>query len=333
MKTLLEQAFSGKSFDRDAAEWAMQQIIQGVFLPEQLGAFLGALATRMPTSEELTGFARALRREMIAVPVKGQSLDTCGTGGDGGKTFNISTAVALVLAAQDIQVVKHGNRAVSSRSGSADVLEELGIPVQSDPEAVLRSLKQHSVGFCFAPAFHPALKTVAPIRRSLGVRTIFNLLGPLCNPGQVSHQVLGVFAPELTPVMAEALKNLGVAEAMVVSALDGLDEISLSGPTQISHLKEGEVQTFVLFPEDLGLETVPMEAVAGGDALSNARLIERIFAGVERGAPRQIVALNAAAALLITGKTESLKAGLLLALDVLGSGRVQEKLESLSVKP
>lgn len=333
VKTLLQMAFSRQPFGSTDAEAIMGEIIQGQLLPEQLGAFLGALATRLPEAAELTGFARALRRAMVTVPVSGPSLDTCGTGGDGGKTFNISTAVALLLAAQGIQVVKHGNRAVSSRSGSADVLEALGIPVQSSPEAVLASLGRHSVGFCFAPAFHPALKTVAPIRRNLGVRTVFNLLGPLCNPAQVSHQVLGVFAPELTEVMANALQALGVTEAMVVSAHDGLDELSLSGPTRIAHLKNGSVHSFDLHPEELGLETVPLSAVAGGDALENARLIEAIFQGQERGPARQIVLLNAAAALLVTGQVEDLREGLNLAAQNLDAGAAAETLRQLAEVP
>jgi len=329
MKTLLQAAFSGQPFDMFSAESAMNQIIQGDFSPEQLGAFLGALATRHPTAQELTGFARALRQAMIPVGIEGQSLDTCGTGGDGGKTFNISTAVSLVLAAQGVQVVKHGNRAVSSRSGSTDVLEELRIKVQSNSDDVIKSIERYSIGFCFAPAFHPALKTVAPIRRNLGVRTVFNLLGPLCNPAQATHQVLGVFSPALTSVMAGALNHLGVQEAMVVSALDGLDEISLSGPTQVSHLKEGLVHDYILNPEDLGLKTQPLEAVAGADAAYNARLIEDIFTGKEQGAPRDIVALNAAAALHITGHSESLETGLEKAYQLIDSGAVMEKLESL----
>lgn len=330
---VLQQAFSQKPFDHQQARSIMQAIIHEQFAPAPLGALLGALATRPPSSAELSGFAQALRSAMIPVALSPEqarcALDTCGTGGDGGKTFNISTAVALLVSACEVPVVKHGNRAVSSRSGSSDVLEALGLPVQQSAQEVEQALHQHHLGLCFAPAFHPALKSVAPIRRSLGVRTVFNLLGPLCNPAKVERQVLGVFSPQYTRIMAESLQALGSQAVMVVSALDGLDEISLSGPTQVSELRGGEILDYTLQPEDLGLQSADPQSVAGGSPDENARLIEAILNGQKQGAPREIVCLNAAAALKVAGRAQDLKAGLQQAYEVIDSGRAHAHLQSL----
>lgn len=334
---ILKQAFAQKPFAHKQAHALMQAIIQEHFAPEQLGALLGALGTRKPEVTELSGFASALREAMIPVQLNAEqaktALDTCGTGGDGGKTFNISTAVALVVSAAGVPVVKHGNRAVSSRSGSSDVLEALGLPVQQSAQEVEKALQKQALGLCFAPAFHPALKTVAPIRRNLGVRTVFNLLGPLCNPARVANQVLGVFSPEYTEVMARSLQALGSQHVMVVSALDGLDEISLSGPTQISELHQGQISNYQLTPEDLGLSSAPLEAVAGGDARANAQLIENIFKGSETGPPLEIVCLNAAAAFKVSGQSRDLQRGLAQARELIASGRVLAHLNDLRQAP
>jgi len=262
------------------------------------------------------------------VNIPGMSLDTCGTGGDGGNTFNVSTAVALLVASLGVPVVKHGNRAVSSQSGSADVLEALGISLQQSPESVQAAVADHQFGFCFAPAFHPAMKAVAGIRRNLGVRTVFNLLGPLCNPAQVTHQILGVYDPALTELMAQVLNHLGLKSALVVSSLDGLDELSLAGPTQVTELRNKTLRTYQLSPEDAGLRTQSLSGTEGGSPADNALILQKIFQG-ETGPCRDLVLYNAAAALWIVDRVDNLSAGVDLAVQALDDGRVLDLIERL----
>ncbi len=328
LRELLEQICEGQPLDRDQAQQALTAMIDESAPPEVTGALLGAIRTRGASAAEIEGFARGLRAHCLPVSIPGISLDTCGTGGDGGNTFNVSTAVALVVASLGVPVVKHGNRAVSSQSGSADVLEALGIPLQQSPEKVQAAVAEHQFGFCFAPAFHPAMKAVATIRRNLGIRTVFNLLGPLCNPAQVSHQILGVYDPDLTLVLAEVLNNLGVQSALVVSSLDGLDELSLAGPTQVTELRSRKLRTYQVNPEDAGLRTQALTGTEGGSPTENAQILKRIFAG-ERGPCRDLVLYNTAAALWIVDQVESLSAGVDLAAEALDNGRVLSLIERL----
>lgn len=328
MKAVLEQIFAGGALSGVQAEEVLGEILSGEVPPEVTGALLGALRMRGENPDEIAGFARALRGRMQRVATPGMAMDTCGTGGDGANTFNVSTAVGLLLASLGVPVVKHGNRAVSSACGSADVLEALGVPVQDTAAGVLEALERSHFGFCFAPAFHPVLKTVAPIRRNLGVRTVFNLLGPLCNPAAVSHQLLGVYDRRLTPVLAEVLRELGVSEAMVVSSHDGLDELSLADSTQVSHLKDGEIKTYDLSPEDAGIQRQSLEQLRGGSAAENAEILTAIFSG-KTGPERDIVCLNAAAALVVAGKASDLREGAILAGEALSEGKVLKTLDLL----
>lgn len=329
MKNILETLLAGQPLACDAAEAVLDRILNGEVPPEVTGALLAALRMRGESPPEIVGFARALRARMQKVETGlPLTLDTCGTGGDGGVTFNVSTAVGLVLASLGVPVAKHGNRAVSSQSGSADVLEALDIPLQHNSEGVRQALQTTGFGFCFAPSFHPVLKEVASLRRALGVRTIFNLLGPLCNPAEVTHQLLGVYDRSLTPVLAEVLSELGTTAALVVSSEDGLDELSLAAPTQVSQLKDGVIKTFLLTPEEAGLPRQSLAQLEGGTAAQNAALLERIFAG-EKGAARDLVCYNAAAALWITGHAEDLRAGAALAGEALDQGRVLSTLAQL----
>lgn len=328
MKDILKQVIARHSLTQEQAESVMTGILNEQYKPEQIGAFMIALQMKGEHRDEITGFARTLRAHMQSIPVKKAAMDTCGTGGDGANTFNISTAVSFVLASLGVPVVKHGNRAVSGKCGSADVLEVLGLPTLTTVESVMASLEHFDYAFCFAPAFHPALKTVAELRKNLGVRTAFNLLGPLCNPAKTSHQIMGVFDITLTDTMAEVLGELGSEEAMVVASVDGLDEISLAGPTKVSHLKEGQVRTYHITPEDAGLETQSLKGIEGGNAEENARIILDIFEGTT-GPARDIVLLNSAAALQIFGKVESLKEGAEMAAKALDEGQVKAHFERL----
>lgn len=329
MKQVLEQIFAGQTLNAIQAEDVLGQILSGEIPPEVTGAFLGALRLRGEDATEIAGFARALRRHMHRVDTPHQiTLDTCGTGGDGANTLNVSTAVGLIVASLGIPVVKHGNRAVSSQCGSADVLEALGIPLQQTPEGVIEALDRTQFGFCFAPAFHPVLKSVAPLRRNLGVRTVFNLLGPLCNPAEVSHQLLGVYDPRLTPLMAEVLQQLDVTEALVVSSYDGLDELSLAGPTRVSQLKNGQINTYEIQPEDAGLKRQALTGIGGGTAEVNAQLLLELFEG-KRDQARDLVCYNAAAALMVAGAANNLREGFSLANEAIDSGKTLNTLNAL----
>jgi len=304
---VIARVVRGEALEEAAMEAAMETILAGEATPAQIAAFAVALRMRGETAEELAAAARVMRRRAKPLALStGRLLDTCGTGGDGAGTFNISTTAAIVVAACGVRVAKHGNRAVSSRCGSADVLEALGIPLDADPERVRASLDEVGIAFLFAPAFHGALKHAAPVRRELGLRTFFNLLGPLANPAGASHQLLGVYDESRVAQVAHVLAALGVEGAWVVHGAGGLDEVSPSGPTRVAVLKGGAVTERVVEPPDFGLEPVPFEALAGGDAIVNARIARSILGG-ERGAPRTAVVMNAAAALCAAGETEDLR--------------------------
>ena len=317
----------------DEAAAAMEAIMDGQAQPAQIAGFLIGLAMKGERPAEIVGLARTMRAKAVRL---GRSFapvfDTCGTGGDRAHTFNVSTVAALVLAACGVRVAKHGNRSVSSRCGSADLFEALGVNVSATPEAAERCLEQAGIAFFFAPTFHPSMRHAAQTRRELGVRTAFNLLGPLTNPAGATRQLVGVPRPELTELVARSLAQLGSERAWVVHGADGLDEISTTGYTKISECREGAVNTFYLHPADVGLPKAAPEALRGGDAEANAAIARRILAG-ERGAPRDIVLLNAGAALLIAGQAPSVPDGIAVAADAIDSGgaaRVLDMLAALS---
>lgn len=313
----------------DEAGAAMDEIMEGRAQPAQIAGLLVALAMKGERPAEVVGLARTMRARATKLsrtfhPV----FDTCGTGGDRAHTFNVSTIAALVLAACGVRVAKHGNRSVSSRCGSADVFEALGVNVAAPPPVVERCLDEAGVAFFYAPTFHPSMRHAAQTRRDLGVRTAFNLLGPLTNPAGATRQLVGVPRPELTELVARSLALLGAERAWVVHGADGLDEISTTGYTKVSECRDGAVNTFYLHPSDAGIPKAAPEALRGGDAATNAAIAKRILAG-ERGAPRDIVMLNAAASLLIAGDVRSLEDGLARAARALDEGGAAGVLERL----
>jgi anthranilate phosphoribosyltransferase len=331
VKAYLQKLFKSHDLTREEAQAATTLIMQGAVSVEETAGFLGALAGKGETVDEIVGCASSLRAHAVALQPRRQDLiDVCGTGGDGAETFNVSTCNALVLAAAGLGVCKHGNRAVSSRCGSADVLEALGVAIDMPSDRASAAIETHGFAFLFAPHYHPAMKHVGPVRRALGVRTVFNLLGPLANPAPVKQQVLGVFDPKLVPMMAEALQKLGTEAALVVCGEGGLDELSLSGPSQVSQLKAGRVEHFTLSPEDFGLTRAPLEALKGGDKEANARIVEAILRG-ERSPRRDIVVMNAGAALVISGRAKSWREGAAQVAAVIDSGRAYETLEKIRV--
>lgn len=326
---LLKVVLSGRALDRAQARAAMNALIGGGVTDAQAGAFLAALRVRGETVPELIGFAEAMRARAVKVKAKRRPLlDTCGTGGDGSGTFNISTTVAFVAAGAGAAVAKHGNRAVSSRSGSADVLEALGVRTDITPRLAAECVDVAGVGFLFAPAHHPAVAKVGPIRRQLGTRTVFNLLGPLSNPAGAKRQLLGVYSTALVAPLAEALKALGAEDAMVVSSKDGLDELSLSGPTVVARLRGGKVTVSEVTPESVGLKRRPLKALAGGDADKNAWITRAVLFG-ESGPARDVCLLNAAAALMVVGLARDWKEGLSMAEESIDSGRAAASLAIL----
>ena len=325
IRTLVEK----KDLTAKEAHAAMTEIMEGVATSAQIAAFLVALRMKGETITEVTEFARVMREHVVPVrPTRRPLVDTCGTGGDGLNTFNISTTAAFVAAGAGAAVAKHGNRSVSSKCGSADVLEALGIKVQQSPEEVARYVDEVGIGFMFAPAYHPAMKHAGPVRRELAMRTVFNALGPLTNPAGAEAQVIGVYAPALTEMHAAALANLGCKRAFVVHGLDGMDEISTLGATRITELRDGESRTYGLTPEEVGLRRARPEELAGGTPEENAELLVAILNGRE-GAPREIVLLNAAAAIAAAGLADTLSDGIALAREAVDSGRALRTLREL----
>jgi len=295
----------------------------------QMAALLVALASKGETADEITGAAEAMRQRAVAVSHRVQGVvDTCGTGGDGKGTFNISTAAALVTAAAGVPVAKHGNRSVSSQSGSADVLEALGIAPESTPDAAAQALADIGICFMFAPLFHPAMREVMPVRQALGVRTLFNVVGPLTNPAGAKRQVMGVYARELVDVIATVLRDLGSEHALVVHGADGLDELTVTGTTHVAEVRRGRIEQRDVTPKDFGLKVAAPEALHGGDPAENARLLEALLDG-EDGALADVTALNAGAAIYVGGKAESVRDGVLVARNAIASGAARETLEAL----
>ncbi|MFO7295571.1 MAG: anthranilate phosphoribosyltransferase [Caldicoprobacter sp.] len=322
----LKKIVSGEHLTQQEAALAMDDIMDGNATPSQIGAFLVALRMKGETIPEITGCAVSMRLKAKRVELDDYAIDTCGTGGDGGRTFNISTAVAIIAAAAGVKVAKHGNRAVSSKSGSADVLEALGVKIEMSPEMVVECIKRTHIGFLFAPHYHVSMKNVVGPRRELGVRTIFNILGPLTNPAGVKGQVLGVYDRRLVHSLAEVLKNLGTQRALVVHGMDGLDEITTTTRTIVSEIKGGEIIDYEIDPAEYGIPYARLQDIAGGDAKHNAELIMRILKG-ERGPARDIVLLNAAAALYVGNAAESIREGLEKATYLIDSGAAYEKLK------
>lgn len=335
----LKKLIARENLSRAEAEACMEQILSGNANDPLIAALLIALRMKGETVDELVGFATAMRRHAVKIFPDGHShademlVDTCGTGGDGCDTFNISTATAFVVAGAGVRVAKHGNRAASSRTGAADVLEQLGVVIDQPPERVRQAIEQIGIGFLFAPAVHTAMKHAIPARRALGVRTVFNLLGPLTNPAGATAQVVGVSSPHHTELLARALAQLGVKRAFVVHGADGLDEISLSAETHVAELNAGAIRAYKLSPEDFGFHRAPSGAYAGGDAKHNAEIIHKILGRSllyrEHTPHREIVLVNAAAALVAAGRAGNFRDGVNLAADSIDSGSAREKLDAL----
>jgi anthranilate phosphoribosyltransferase len=326
---VLTRVATGATLDRAAAAHAMGIIMDGEATPAQVGAFLLGLRARGETVDEITGCAEAIRARAVAVPHQYDGLvDTCGTGGDGAGTFNVSTTAAFVVAGAGVRVAKHGNRAISSRTGSADVLEALGITVDmAGPEAA-GALAEVGITFLFAPAFHAAMRHAAPVRRELGTRTVFNVLGPLCNPAGATVQIVGVFDRSLVRPLAEVLAGLGGSRAFVVHGSDGLDELTVTGPSHVAEWDGRTVREYTLDPASLGLPPRRAEELAGGTADMNAGILRGVLQG-EAGGPRDIALLNAAAALTAAGAAAGIEEGLELARTSIDSGAAASRLEAL----
>jgi anthranilate phosphoribosyltransferase len=307
----------------------MNQIMTGEASPLQVAAFLTALRMKGETVDEITGAARVMREKAHRVNVGAKTvLDTCGTGGDQKGTFNISTTVAFVLAGAGVNVAKHGNRSVSSQSGSADVLAALGVKVDAPKERVEQCIAQIGIGFLFAPLLHEAMKYAMQPRRDIGIRTIFNILGPLTNPAMATHQLIGIYSGALVGMIALVLKNLGSARAMVVHGLEGLDEISLCGPTKVAELRNGEVKEYAVEPERFGLTRCRLEELHGGNPDESAAIVRGILDG-KKGSPRDVVLLNGGAALYVSGSAATIEDGIRLAADSIDSGKARQKLSQL----
>lgn len=331
---------SRATLSREQARELMQQIVAGELSDIEIAGLVGALAARGEAPAEVAGFVDVMRSEVTRIPLSPEEqallVDTCGTGGDASRTFNISTAAALVAAAAGASIAKHGNRAITSQCGSADVLEALGVPVDLSPEAASSVLRRYRFAFLHAPSLHPAMKVVMPVRRAIKVRTVFNLLGPLTNPAGASAQVMGVYAQHAVALVAETMALLGTRHAFVVhgtaeepdGTVRGLDEISISGPTYLAEVRNGVVSLSTITPEEMGLERAPMSALAGGDAKENAAILTSIFAG-ERGPRRDIVLLNAAAVLVAADLSADLQTGIALAAQTIDSGAVTKLLDQL----
>jgi anthranilate phosphoribosyltransferase len=328
--TLIEKLQRRQDLSTDEASAAMDEIMEGRAQPAQIAGLLIALAMKGERPSEVVGLARTMRARATKLSRRHEDVfDTCGTGGDRAHTFNVSTVAALVVAACGVPVAKHGNRSVSSRCGSADLFEALGVNIAAAPSIVERCLGEARIAFFFAPTFHPSMRHAAPTRRDLGVRTAFNLLGPLTNPAGAARQLVGVPRPELTELVARSLGLLGSTRAWVVHGADGLDEISTTGYTKISEYRDGAVNTFYLHPGDVGLAKAPAEALRGGDAAENARIARHVLSGAP-GPAREIVLLNAGASLLIAGAAASIAEGIRRASEALESGAAAGVLERLT---
>ena len=333
IKSAIRTVVDGGSLNADQAAAAMDQIMTGGVTPAQIGAFVTALRMRGETVEEIAGFASAMRRHALRVevdPGAGVVVDTCGTGGDASGTFNISTTAAFVIAGAGVRVAKHGNRSVTSKCGSADLLEGLGVAIELSPAAVARCVNEVGIGFMYAPAFHPAMRFVGPTRREIGIRTVFNILGPLTNPAGARHQLIGVGHPGIAQKLASALSRLGSARAVLVHAEEGLDELGLSGASTVTEFdaKAGEVRSYTISPADVGLATATAGSLAGGDVTENARITLGVLSG-EPGPRRDVTLINAGAGIYSAEAAASIAEGVALATAAIDSGRAMERLDRL----
>ena len=328
LKSIIAKVATGATLSREEAASAFDRMMSGEATPSQLGGLLMALRVRGETIDEITGAVSAMRAKMLRVEAPADAIDVVGTGGDGSGSVNVSTCAAFIVAGAGVPVAKHGNRALSSRSGAADVLSALGVRIDISPQQVSRSVSEAGIGFMFAPAHHPAMKNVNPTRVELATRTIFNLLGPLSNPAGVTRQMVGVFSRQWVLPLAQVLKNLGSESVWVVHGSDGLDEITLTGPTFVAALEKGTIRSFEVSPEDVGLKRVAGEALKGGDADANARALRSVLEGL--ASPYRDVALfNAAAALVVAGRAKDLREGVALGTKSLDTGTAAARLKRL----
>lgn len=330
MKEILGKLVDGNDLTKEEAMRAQELILTGQATQAQIACFLTALRMKGETLDEITGLASVLRdKAQTIAPKIDHYVDFVGTGGDCTYSFNISTTSAFVVAAAGVPVAKHGNRSISSKSGAGDVLEALGVNISADPKVVEQCVEKVGIGFMFAPHFNPAMKYVGPVRKEMGIRTVFNILGPLSNPSRAKAMVVGVYSPKLTEVIAGTMMNLGVERGFVVSGHDNMDEFTLTGPSTVSEIKDGKVTTYEVTPEQFGLSCCEIDKLQGGDGIVNAQITKDILAGKEQGAKRDIVLLNAGAALYIGGKTDSIKDGITLAARTIDSGEAVGVLDQL----
>jgi anthranilate phosphoribosyltransferase len=327
-KAIIAKAATGDSLTRDEAADAFNRMMSGEATPSQMGGLLMALRVRGETVDEITGAVTIMRAKMLGVKAPADAVDIVGTGGDASGSYNISTCAAFILAGCGVPVAKHGNRALSSKSGAADVLAALGVNIELKPDQVAGCIAKAGIGFMFAPAHHPAMKNVGPTRVELGTRTIFNLLGPLSNPASVKRQMIGTFSRHWVEPMAQVLRNLGSESIWVVHGSDGLDEITTTGPTTVAELKDGTIRTFEVTPGDAGLPRAKPEALKGGNADANAKALLDVLKG-KKSAFRDIAILNTAAALIVAGKAADLKEGAALAAKSIDSGEAEGRLDRL----
>ena len=329
IKEKITKVVEGSDLSFDEAFQVMTEIMDGKTTDAQIATILTALRLKKETPDEISGFAKAMRDHAVKVDTGVELLvDTCGTGGDKTGTFNISTVSAFVAAGAGVKIAKHGNRSVSSATGSADVLEALGVKLDIGPDAVRECIKQVGIGFMFAPGFHPAMKHAIGPRKEMGIRTAFNILGPLTNPAGASAQVLGVYDENLTEVLAEVLKKLGSKHALVVHGAPGLDELSTLGESKVSELKDGQINNYTVTPEEVGLPKANLDDLKGGDPAKNAKILKDILDG-EKGPKRDIVLLNTAAATVVADKANDLKEGIAIAKKSIDSGEAKDKLNGL----
>ncbi len=328
IKEAIQALVSGRSLTAEEAASVMEEVMSGEVTPAQFGAFVTALRLKGETVDEIVGLAKTMRARAVPVAIDEPVVDTCGTGVDGLHTFNISTAAAFVAAGAGLKVAKHGNRAMSSQCGSADVLEALGVRIDLGAEQVQRCLEEVGMGFMFAPSFHPAMKYAAAPRHEIGIRTVFNILGPLSSPAGAKAQVLGVADESLVEKLTSVLQGLGCHHALVVHGEDGLDEITITGKTQVGELKDGSIKSYSISPEDFGLPRANLGSLKGGPIAENAARLREILAG-SAGPPRDVVLMNAAATLLAGDRVKTLGQGVALAGEVIDSGRALKKLEQL----
>ncbi len=330
LKGILAKLSEGKDLTKDEAMYTQDMILTGQATEAQIACILTALKMKGETLDEITGFAAVLRDKANTIsPDVDNYVDLVGTGGDCTYSFNISTTSAFVVAASGLPVAKHGNRSISSKSGAGDVLEALGVNIAADPDVVKKCVEEVGIGFMFAPHFNPAMKYVGKVRKDLGFRTIFNILGPLSNPSRAKAMVVGVYTSKLTDVIAKAMMNIGVERAFVVSGCDNMDEITLTGGTTISEIKDGRVNTFTVTPEQFGFKRCGLDELQGGDGTVNAGITKDILSGKEKGAKRDIVLLNAGATLYVGGMADSIQAGIRLAQETIDSGKALKTLEAL----